>query len=80
MGEEWGGGNARPTRSRGRRGPSRPRPRASRTTPGGLRPAQGAAGACPAGGKAKAIVKVPVAAYVEKVYEEGVFAALGIGT
>ena len=29
---------------------------------------------------AKAIVKVPVAAYVEKVYEEGDFAALGIGT
>jgi len=25
-------------------------------------------------------VKVPVAAYVEKVYEEGNFAALGIGT
>ena len=29
---------------------------------------------------AKAIVKRPVAAYVEKVYEEGNFAALGIGT
>jgi len=29
---------------------------------------------------AKAIVKVPVAAYVEKVYEEGNFAGLGIGT
>ena len=29
---------------------------------------------------AKAIVKVPVAAYVEKVYEEADFAALGIGT
>lgn len=29
---------------------------------------------------AKAIVKRPVAAYVEKVYEEGDFAALGIGT
>jgi hypothetical protein len=29
---------------------------------------------------AKAIVKVPVAAYVEKVYEEGSFAGLGIGT
>jgi len=29
---------------------------------------------------AKAIVKRPVAAYVEKVYEEGNFAGLGIGT
>jgi len=29
---------------------------------------------------AKAIVKKPVAAYVEKVYEEGSFASLGIGT
>jgi len=29
---------------------------------------------------AKAIVKKPVAAYVEKVYEEGSFAGLGIGT
>jgi len=29
---------------------------------------------------AKAIVKVPVAAYVEKVYEEGDFSGLGIGT
>jgi len=29
---------------------------------------------------AKAIVKVPVAAYVQKVYEEGDFAGLGIGT
>ncbi len=29
---------------------------------------------------AKAIVKKPVAVYVEKVYEEGNFAALGIGT
>ena len=29
---------------------------------------------------AKASVKVPVAAYVEKVYEEGNFAGLGIGT
>ena len=29
---------------------------------------------------AKAIVKVPVAAYVEKVHEEGNFAGLGIGT
>ncbi len=29
---------------------------------------------------AKAIVKKPVAAYVEKVYEEGDFSALGIGT
>jgi len=29
---------------------------------------------------AKAIVKKPVAAYVEKVYEEGDFSQLGIGT
>jgi len=29
---------------------------------------------------AKAIVKVPVAAYVEKVYEEGSFSSLGIGS
>ncbi|MCK4601318.1 MAG: hypothetical protein KAU28_02550, partial [Phycisphaerae bacterium] len=29
---------------------------------------------------AKAIVKKPVAVYVEKVYEEGNFAVLGIGT
>jgi hypothetical protein len=29
---------------------------------------------------AKAIVKVLVAAYVEKVYEEGSFAGRGIGT
>ena len=29
---------------------------------------------------AKAIVKEPVAVYVEKVYEEGDFAGLGIGT
>ena len=29
---------------------------------------------------AKAIVKKPIAAYVEKVYEEGNFAGLGIGT
>ena len=29
---------------------------------------------------AKAIVKVPVAAYVEKVYEESDFSGLGIGT
>ena len=29
---------------------------------------------------AKAIVKVPVAAYVEKVYELGDFAGMGIGT
>jgi hypothetical protein len=29
---------------------------------------------------AKAIVKKPVAVYVEKVYEEGDFAGLGIGT
>jgi len=31
-------------------------------------------------GDGAAIVKVPVAAYVEKVYEEGDFAQLGIGT
>ena len=29
---------------------------------------------------ANAIVKKPVAVYVEKVYEEGNFAGLGIGT
>jgi hypothetical protein len=29
---------------------------------------------------AKAIVKKPVAVYVEKVYEEGDFAGLGIGS
>ena len=29
---------------------------------------------------AKAIVKKPVAVYVEKVYEEGDFSTLGIGT
>ena len=29
---------------------------------------------------ARAIVKKPVAAYVEKVYEEGNFGLLGIGT
>ena len=29
---------------------------------------------------AKAIVKRPAAAYIEKVYEEGDFAGLGIGT
>ncbi len=29
---------------------------------------------------AKAIVKQPVAVYVEKVYEEGSFSGLGIGT
>ena len=29
---------------------------------------------------AKAIVKVPVAVYVEKVYEDGDFSGLGIGT
>ena len=29
---------------------------------------------------AKAIVKKPVAVYIEKVYEEGSFAGLGIGT
>ena len=29
---------------------------------------------------AKAIVKKPVAVYIERVYEEGNFAALGIGT
>jgi len=29
---------------------------------------------------AKAIVKKPVAVYIEKVYEEGDFAGLGIGT
>jgi len=29
---------------------------------------------------AKAIVKKPIAVYIEKVYEEGNFPALGIGT
>ena len=29
---------------------------------------------------AKAIVKKPVAVYIEKVYEEGDFSGLGIGT
>ncbi|HOW17476.1 MAG TPA: hypothetical protein PLC79_00450 [Phycisphaerae bacterium] len=29
---------------------------------------------------AKAIVKKPVAVYIERVYDEGNFAALGIGT
>ena len=29
---------------------------------------------------AKALVKLPIAAYVEKVYEEGDFSQLGIGT
>ncbi|KPK80201.1 MAG: hypothetical protein AMJ81_12365 [Phycisphaerae bacterium SM23_33] len=31
-------------------------------------------------GDGAAIVKVPVAVYIEKVYEEGDFAGLGIGT
>ena len=31
-------------------------------------------------GSAKAIVKKPVAVYIDKVYEEGDFAGLGIGT
>ena len=29
---------------------------------------------------AKAIVKKPIAAYIERVYDEGNFAAMGIGT